>query len=562
MKRILAAVALCAALLPRPVFAQAVIVPSPVPACTAGDVLAWSVPLQNFICTAPSAASQPLTDALGLIRNATDGTKVLSFSLAGLTTATTRTWTIPDANLTIPSTIASLGANSFTGLQTLGAGLTVTGNGAFTGIVSAGDGSVAAPSITFASATSWGFWKSATFGVVTSVAGTGITAVDSGGVNVKSDGYYSFASSGLSSADTFLRREAASTIAQRNGVSPQRYNIYNTYTDASNYERGWLSWSGNVFYLGTNSAGTGTQRNIEIWTSGAGASWRFTTLGNLVAVTDNTFDIGASAANRPRSAYLGGNVNAAGHGLFGGSAEIGDAGLFYWATRSRLASPSNGIITLWNAGQSGFTRLQFGCITSSCPALAPSGAVLQVATGDGAAYAALQALSFSAFGGAITTDQYVSVGSNPAAIGAFRVPNTFAVASRNATNTADIVMLNANGSNQTQLHDGYFIFGGAMQRFGGSSVAFPALRRTGASIDVRLADDSGYAGLAALNITATAGQVFFNTAATIKDLTGAGSPEGVVTASVGSTYRRTDGGAGTSFYVKESGASNTGWVAK
>ena len=43
---------------------------------------------------------------------------------------------------------------------------------------------------------------------------------------------------------------------------------------------------------------------------------------------------------------------------------------------------------------------------------------------------------------------------------------------------------------------------------------------------------------------------------------GSGSPEGVVTAPVGATYHRTDGGAGTSFYVKESGSGNTGWVAK
>lgn len=43
---------------------------------------------------------------------------------------------------------------------------------------------------------------------------------------------------------------------------------------------------------------------------------------------------------------------------------------------------------------------------------------------------------------------------------------------------------------------------------------------------------------------------------------GTGSPEGVATASVGSLYTRTDGGAGTTLYVKESGASNTGWIAK
>lgn len=43
---------------------------------------------------------------------------------------------------------------------------------------------------------------------------------------------------------------------------------------------------------------------------------------------------------------------------------------------------------------------------------------------------------------------------------------------------------------------------------------------------------------------------------------GTGSPETVVTAPVGSLYSRSDGGAGTSFYVKETGTGNTGWVAK
>jgi hypothetical protein len=43
---------------------------------------------------------------------------------------------------------------------------------------------------------------------------------------------------------------------------------------------------------------------------------------------------------------------------------------------------------------------------------------------------------------------------------------------------------------------------------------------------------------------------------------GTGTPEGVVTALVGSLYIRTDGGASTTLYVKESGTGNTGWVAK
>lgn len=43
---------------------------------------------------------------------------------------------------------------------------------------------------------------------------------------------------------------------------------------------------------------------------------------------------------------------------------------------------------------------------------------------------------------------------------------------------------------------------------------------------------------------------------------GAGTPEGNVKAVVGATFQRTDGGAGTTLYVKESGTGKTGWVAK
>jgi len=44
--------------------------------------------------------------------------------------------------------------------------------------------------------------------------------------------------------------------------------------------------------------------------------------------------------------------------------------------------------------------------------------------------------------------------------------------------------------------------------------------------------------------------------------TGTGSPEGAVTAPVGSLFTRLNGGAGSTLYVKESGTGNTGWVAK
>ena len=45
--------------------------------------------------------------------------------------------------------------------------------------------------------------------------------------------------------------------------------------------------------------------------------------------------------------------------------------------------------------------------------------------------------------------------------------------------------------------------------------------------------------------------------------TGTGTPEGAQTGNVGDLFLRTDGGVGTTLYVKEStSGGNTGWAAK
>lgn len=65
-------------------------------------------------------------------------------------------------------------------------------------------------------------------------------------------------------ADLFLNRDASNILAQRNGVNAQTSRIYNTYTDASNYERAKIGWNTNVLEIGTENAGTGTLRNINL----------------------------------------------------------------------------------------------------------------------------------------------------------------------------------------------------------------------------------------------------------------------------------------------------------
>jgi hypothetical protein len=64
--------------------------------------------------------------------------------------------------------------------------------------------------------------------------------------------------------DTKLYRDAAHTIAQRFTTNPQEFRIYNTYTDASNYERASLKWNSNIFEIASEAAGTGTQREIKL----------------------------------------------------------------------------------------------------------------------------------------------------------------------------------------------------------------------------------------------------------------------------------------------------------
>jgi hypothetical protein len=68
--------------------------------------------------------------------------------------------------------------------------------------------------------------------------------------------------------DLFLNRDAAGTLAQRNAGNAQTFRIYNTFTDSSNYERGKLEWSSNVFRIGTEKAGTGSARALELQTDG------------------------------------------------------------------------------------------------------------------------------------------------------------------------------------------------------------------------------------------------------------------------------------------------------
>jgi hypothetical protein len=178
------------------------------------------------------------------------------------------------------------------------------------------DGTAAAPSLTFGTQTNLGLYKQGTNQIGISIAGTE-------GFEFNNSGFQLLNSNPVIwTLGTKLTEDAANTLAQRNGTNPQIFNLYGTFTDASNYERVQLGVGivGAVadFSLVTSKAGTGQGRDFFIGNRGAGVLYFRTndanrwlidgSVGHFLAGTDNTYDIGASGATRPRNLYLGSKI--------------------------------------------------------------------------------------------------------------------------------------------------------------------------------------------------------------------------------------------------------------
>lgn len=132
----------------------------------------------------------------------------------------------------------------------------------------------------------------------------------------------------LQFTDTTLARDLSETLSVRDGANPQNLCIMNTFTDASNYACLSLKWSANQATIGVQGAGTGaTNRQINIVSGsklslgsassfgvalavGGTEMWNVDASGNWIAPSDNTKDIGASGATRPRTGYFGSAVVA------------------------------------------------------------------------------------------------------------------------------------------------------------------------------------------------------------------------------------------------------------
>jgi hypothetical protein len=99
----------------------------------------------------------------------------------------------------------------------------------------------------------------------------------------------SLSTAGPTAPTLSLNYDAADTLAQRRSTNAQAFRLYNTYTDASNYERLGITWASNICTIGLQQAGTGSVRSLVIAganaTSGAG--------GNVTITAGNGSGVGA-----------------------------------------------------------------------------------------------------------------------------------------------------------------------------------------------------------------------------------------------------------------------------
>lgn len=155
-------------------------------------------------------------------------------------------------------------------------------------------------------------------------------------------------------------------------------------TDTSLYRSGAgylnldaLSGGNPVFYLRDNGTTKGcleyTGALMKLRAIAAGSSLEFATSNALALTLDSS----------QNAAFVGA-------GSFGASYQI------KWTGRSTLKSPSDGIVSLLNNAETGFTRLQFGGTAATFPALKRNGTDLEAVLADDSAFASLKALNLDA----------------------------------------------------------------------------------------------------------------------------------------------------------------------
>src|SRR6266576_1264635 len=216
-----------------------------------------------------------------------------------------------------------------------------------------------------------------------------------------------------------LQPWGSNVVDVRNGVNAQQFLLYNTYTDASNYERLNVEWQANKVYVRAVNAGTGTLRALGLGGSeitfqlGGSDFWKIEGgTGNFKAVTDNTYDIGASGANRPRDLFLGRNLSVNGNvGI--GQASSTSIGLVVNPASTSLSGATQSILNVLGTFSATATTsgsdVMIGLTTAAAAFTMVSGYALQVVApvvGAGSAITTLYGIYVANQGKAGITNAY------------------------------------------------------------------------------------------------------------------------------------------------------------
>jgi hypothetical protein len=198
-------------------------------------------------------------------------------------------------------------------------------------------------------------------------------AFDASGSFVRSNAAFRWSTSATDPYATQLAlfSDAADTLAQRRSTNAQTFRIYESFTDASNYTRGKLEWSSNVLRIGTEKAGTGSARALELQTDG---TTRLTIASTGVATFSGDMSANDIVA---RSSWVG----------------FGVSGANGW-----IKGQSSGVIGLYDNPTTSFGRLQFGGTTSSFPAIKRNAAALNFRLADDSADADITAAALTLSG--------------------------------------------------------------------------------------------------------------------------------------------------------------------
>lgn len=156
------------------------------------------------------------------------------------------------------------------------------------------------------------------------------------------------------------------------------------------YASGAVRFSSTSLQGGSKDLGLArsSANNLAV-TNGSSTTYWTLGAGGILAGTDNSIDIGASGANRPRNVFIAGYSLTSGAIYAGSSINFGSG-----ATSVINGSGTNGNIVVSNAAGNDFGRLQFGGTTSSFPALKRNSAALSARLADDSGDAPISASLF------------------------------------------------------------------------------------------------------------------------------------------------------------------------